>query len=136
MSVFNLGLDQLRTILHVGAVTIWLGGQIVMLGILPTLRQLGADAPKQVAAAFGRVSWPAFAVIIATGIWNILAVDLGDVSTGYNAAFGLKMLLVVAAGFAAAVHQSTDKKSVRAMTGAVGFIASVAAFVVGIGMAH
>ena len=136
VSAFNLGLDQLRTILHVGAVTVWLGGQIVMLGILPTLRQLGADAPKQVAAAFGRVSWPAFAVIIATGIWNILAVDLGDVTTGYNAAFGVKMLLVVAAGLAAAVHQSTDKKSIRGLTGALGFVASVAAFIVGVGMAH
>jgi len=133
---FDLGIDQLRTILHVGAVTVWLGGQIVMLGILPTLRKLGTDAPKQVAAAFGRVSCPAFAVIVVTGIWNILAVDLGQVSTGYNAAFGVKMLLVVVTGMAAALHQSTDKASIRALTGALGFLASIAAFVVGIGMAH
>jgi len=136
VSEFNLGLDQIRTILHVLGVTVWLGGQIVMLGLLPTLRKLGGDVPKEVAAAFGRVSWPAFALIIVTGIWNILEVDLGNVSTGYNAAFGVKMLLVVITGLAAGMHQSTDKPAVRGITGALGFIAAVAAFVVGIAMAN
>jgi len=136
VSEFNLGADQLRVILHILGVTVWLGGQIVMLGLLPTLRKLGGDVPKQVAAAFGRVSWPAFGLVVVTGIWNILAIDLGNVSTGYNMAFGIKMLLVVATGVAAFVHQNTDKASIRGMTGALGFVAAVAAFVLGIGMAH
>ena len=78
----DFGLDQIRTLLHVLGACVWLGGQIVMLGILPTLRKLGGEAPRQVAAAFGRVAWPAFAVLVATGIWNILAIDLANVTTG------------------------------------------------------
>jgi len=132
----EFGLDQIRTALHVLAVCVWLGGQIVMLGILPVLKASGGDLPKQVAAAFGRVEWPAFAVAVATGIWNILAVDLSGVTTGYNMAFGLKMLLVVATGLAAGVHQSTDKPAIRGITGAVGFLAALGAFVIGIAMAH
>lgn len=136
MTSIDFGADQLRTILHLLGVIVWLGGQILMLGILPTLRKLGGDAPKQVAAAFGRVAWPAFVLTVVTGIWNLTAIDLGDVSSGYNAAFGIKMLLVVITGLAAAMHQSTDKAAIRGMTGALGFVASVAALVLGVAMAH
>lgn len=136
MTGIEFGADQIRTILHLLGVSVWLGGQIVMLGLLPALRKLGGDAPKQVAAAFGRVSWPAFGLTIVTGIWNILAIDLADVTTGYNAVFGIKMLLVVTTGLAAAMHQSTDKPAIRGITGGIGFIAAVLAFVLGITMAH
>lgn len=136
MRSIEFGADELRTILHLLGVTVWLGGQIVMLGILPVLHKLGGDVPKQVAAAFGRVAWPAFGLIVATGIWNILAVDLSDVTTGYNAVFGIKMLLVVVTGLAAAMHQSTDKPAVRGITGGLGFAAAVAAFVLGVVMGH
>lgn len=136
MTGFDLGADQLRTILHLLGVTVWLGGQIVLLGVIPILREVGGDLPKRVAGAYGQVAWPAFGLIIATGIWNLLDVDLAEVSSGYNAAFGIKMLLVVATGLAAAIHQSTDKPAVRGISGGIGFVAAVAAFVLGIGMAH
>lgn len=130
----DFGLDQIRTLLHILGACVWLGGQIVMLGLLPTLRKLGGDVPRQVAAAFGRVSWPAFAVLIATGIWNILAIDLANVSTGYNAVFGIKMLLVVLTGFAAGLHQSTDKPVIRGMTGGLGFAGALGALILGVAM--
>jgi putative copper export protein len=132
----SFGADQLRTVLHLIGVTVWLGGQIVMLGLLPALRKLGGDAPKTIAAAYGRVAWPAFGLLVATGIWNILAVDLSDVSTGYNAVFGLKMLAVVVTGFAAAIHQTTDKAAIRGITGGLGFAGALAAFILGVAMAH
>lgn len=132
----NLGADQLRTVLHLLGVIVWIGGQITMLGIVPALRKIGGDAPKQVAAAFGRVAWPAFGLTIVTGIWNLVEVELDNVSTGYNAGFGIKMLLVVVTGFAAALHQSTDKAAVRGLTGALGFAAALGAFVLGVAMAH
>lgn len=136
MEGLDFGFDQIRIALHVLAVSIWLGGQIVMLGILPVLRSIGDDVPKRVAAGFGRVAWPALGIAVATGIWNILAVDLGDVTTGYNIAFGVKLLLVVISGLAAGLHQSTDKPAIRGITGALGFAASLGAFVLGIAMAH
>ena len=66
---------MLRLTLHVLAATVWVGGQFVMAGLLPTVRGLGDSAPRKVAKAFGRLSWPAFWLLIATGVWNYLAVD-------------------------------------------------------------
>ncbi len=136
MTGIEFGADQLRIILHLLGVTVWLGGQIVMLGLLPVLRKAGGDLPKQAAAGFARVAWPAFGLAIVTGIWNIVAVDLSEVTTGYNAVFGIKMLLVIITGLAAGMHQSTDKPSVRGITGGLGFAAALGAFILGVAMGH
>ena len=40
------GLDTLRLFLHVTAAAVWVGGQFVMLGLLPTARQLGDGATQ------------------------------------------------------------------------------------------
>jgi len=65
------------------------------------------------------VAWPAFFVAVATGIWNVLDQD-GSVSSNYNATLVIKVLLVVVAGLAAFQHSRTERRSVRALTGAVG----------------
>lgn len=132
----DFGADQIRVILHLLGVSVWLGGQILMLGLLPVLRKIGGDAPKLAAAGFGRVAWPAFGLAVVTGIWNILEVDLADVSSGYNAIFGIKMILVVVTGVAAAMHQSTNRPAIRGITGALGFAAALGAFVLGATMGH
>lgn len=136
MNEINFGSDQIRIILHLLAVIIWLGGQIVMLGLLPVLRSAGGDLPASAARAWSRIAWPAFVVAVVTGIWNIFAVDLGNVSSGYNAVFGIKMLLVVISGLAAALHQSTDKAALKGLTGALGFLAALLAMVFGVLMGH
>lgn len=136
MKTISFGADDLRTVLHLLGVTVWLGGQILMLGLLPVLRKLGDDAPRQAAAAFGRVAWPAFGVVIVTGIWNMLSVDMASVSTGYNIAFGIKLLLVMVTGFAAFIHQRTTQPAIKGMTGALGFIAALGALVLGVAMSH
>lgn len=132
----NFTLDDVRTILHLLGVIVWLGGQIMMLGLLPVLRKAGGDVPKEAAAAFARVAWPAFALIMFTGIWNVFAVDMAEASTGYNMAFGFKFLFVIASGAAAFVHARTTTPSVKGMTGGLGFLASLAALVIGALMAH
>lgn len=136
MKTISFGADDIRTILHLLGVAVWLGGQILMLGLLPVLRKLGDDAPRQVARGFGRVAWPAFGIVIITGIWNMLSVDMSTVSVGYNIAFGVKLLLVMVTGFAAFAHQRTTTPAVKAVTGALGLVASLAALVLGVMMAH
>ena len=136
MTDASFGVDEIRTVLHLLAVSVWVGGQIVVLGLLPALRRLDDDdAPRAAAAAFGRVAWPAFAVAVATGIWNILAVDLADATTGYNLTFLVKLTLVVISGGAAAVHQNTPSPAIRGVTGAAGFSAALGALVAGVAMA-
>ena len=70
------GLDGFRLILHVLAATVWVGGQLTMVGLLPTIRTLGEDAPKKAAQALGRLLWPAYALLIITGFWNVGALQV------------------------------------------------------------
>ena len=101
----TLDLDTIRIMLHVLGVTVWLGGQIVLVGILPVLREANVEGlPAQVARAFMKVAAPAFALTFVTGIWNLIAVDLQAASSGYNAVFGIKFILVLVSGGAASVH--------------------------------
>ena len=66
------GLGGFRLILHFGG-HVWVGGQFTVAGLLPTVRSLGEDAPKKVALALARLLWPAYAVLVITGFWNISA---------------------------------------------------------------
>jgi len=133
----SLSADTIRIFLHVLAVTVWLGGQIVMLALLPVLRGAGVEGlPAKAAQAFQRVAWPAFALAFVTGIWNILAVEMADASSGYNAVFGIKFLLVIVSGAAAWVHSKTDNPAVRGATGGIGFLAALVAMFLGFVMAH
>ena len=136
MRTINFTLDDLRTILHLLGVTVWVGGQILMLGLLPVLRGIGGDAPAKAAAGFGRVAWPAFALIFITGMWNVFAVDMADVSFGWSMTFGFKFLLVLISGAAAFLHQRTNKPAMRGATGAIGFVTALAALVLGALMSH
>mgnify|MGYP000947335284 CR=1 FL=1 len=72
-------LSMIRLFLHVLAATIWVGGQIVLAGAVPALRAKGLDmAPRIVAKAYARLAWPAFGVLVLTGMWNLVEVDVTD----------------------------------------------------------
>ena len=129
------GLDGFRLILHVLAATIWVGGQFTVAGLLPTIRSLGEGAPKQVARALGRLLWPAYAVLLVTGVWNIGAVDAKHASSAWNAVLGIKITVVVIAGVAVFLHQRSTSKAGLAVWGAVGALASVAALALGVFLA-
>lgn len=122
----------IRIFLHLLGVTVWVGGQIVMAALVPAIRGLGPEATKIAANRFGKVAWPFYALLVATGIWNLFEVDLGSVSTGYHMTLGIKLLLVAASGVAAFVHSATDSKVVMAATGGGGFVAAIGAFGCGV----
>ncbi len=124
--------DTIRVTLHVLAATVWVGGQITLAGLLPTVRGLGDDAPRQVARAFNRVAWPAYGVLVVTGVWNLLEVQVGDRDTEYHVTLGVKLLVVAASGIAAGVHASTRSKALLAATGAIGALAALAAVLLGV----
>ena len=68
--MLSVSWDTIRLFLHVLAATIWVGGQITLAALVPVLRRLGADIPRAAARRFNQVAWPAFAVLVITGIWN------------------------------------------------------------------
>ena len=75
-SFATLTLNTVRTFLHLLGVAGWIGGQILMLGLLGVLRSLGPDAPRIAAIRFGWVAWPCFALAVTTGVWSLTEVGL------------------------------------------------------------
>jgi putative copper export protein len=128
----SFDIDSIRILLHVLGVTVWVGGQIVMLSLLPILRGAGVDElPARAARGFQRVAWPAFGLAFVTGIWNIIAVDMGDTTTAYSVVFGIKFLLVVLSGIAAYAHAVSDRAAIKGMMGAVAFASALGAMILG-----
>lgn len=127
--------DTIRLTLHVLAATVWVGGQITLGGLLPTVRSLGEDVPRQVARAFNRIAWPAYAVLVATGVWNLLEVRVGDRDSAYHATLGAKLLVVALSGAAAGVHATTRTRALLAASGAVGGISALVAVLLGVQLA-
>jgi putative copper export protein len=127
-----LTLESLRLFLHVTAATVWVGGQLTLLGLLPILREIGPDAPKAAARRFNVIAWSAFGVLFITGIWNLLAESPGSKGTAWNATLGMKLVMVSATGIAAAFHAGARSKAVLAIGGAVSLLAGLAAVLLGI----
>lgn len=125
-------LDTVRLTLHVLAASVWVGGQIVMVGLVGPARQLGADAPKTLARAFARMAWPAFGVLVLTGIWNVTAVHYSSQDSAWKAVLMAKILVVLLAGAATGLHQRASTKGQLALWGSVAGLSSVAALVMGI----
>lgn len=73
-----------RLFLHILAATVWVGGQITLAGLVPGLRAIDEGAPRAVARRFNRIAWPAFGLAVLTGIWNIMAIDVGNTSTEWQ----------------------------------------------------
>ena len=124
-------LDTVRLSLHILAVCIWIGGQLVVAAAVPVLREVGSDAPRLVARRFGQVAWPAFGLAVVTGSWSILTLPSGQ-SFEYNVTLGVKLLLVVVSGVAAFVHQQTASPALRGATGGLGLVSALGALVRGV----
>jgi putative copper export protein len=129
------GLGGFRLILHLLAATIWVGGQLTVAGLLPTIRGLGEDAPKKVARAFSRLLWPAYFVLIITGFWNIGALGVSQASNAWKTVLFVKIGVVALAGVAVFLHQEATSKRALAIWGAIGALASVAALCLGVFLA-
>jgi len=125
-------IDAIRLSLHVLAAAVWVGGQVTVAGLLPTVRTLGGEAPRAVARAFGRLQWPAYLVLIATGIWNVLAVDPRRAGGAWNVVLGVKIGVVLLAGAGALWHQRARTRVGLALWGAVASLASLGALVLGV----
>ena len=100
----DISFTTVRLFIHVLAATVWVGGQIVMVGLVPLARSISADAPRLLARRFGLLSWPALAILTFTGIWNVLAIDIREYPSAYRVKFGLKMTCYLITALGAVLH--------------------------------
>jgi putative copper export protein len=124
-------IDTIRIFLHVLAASVWVGGQIVLAGLVPSLRRAYPDATKIAARAYARIAWPAYGVVVVTGLWNLVEIDVADTSTPYQVTVFVKVSLAIVSGAAAAVHQVGRSKVALAVGGAVGLLAALGAMFCG-----
>ncbi len=125
-------LDTIRLTLHVLAATVWVGGQIVMMGLVGPARTLGGDAPQTLAArlrphGLAGLRGPRRHRPLEHHHFHLVRPELG--LEGRAVA---KIVVVVLAGLGAFLHQRATTKGQLALWGSVAGTASVAALVMGV----
>lgn len=123
--------DTIRLFLHVLAATVWVGGQITLAGLVPVLRRLGADIPRAAARRFNVIAWPAFGILVITGIWNIAAVH-SQIKGSYETTLVVKLVVVVISGVTAALHARARRPAGLAIFGALTALSALAALFLGV----
>lgn len=126
--------DTIRLFLHVLAATIWVGGQVTLAALVPALRAAGSDVPKAAANAYNRIAWPAFAVLLLTGMWNISA-EHDKEHGAYQTTLIVKVVIVAASGLSAYLHAQAKSRKAMAALGALTGVTALAATFVGIMLA-
>jgi putative copper export protein len=132
--MLSVNWDTIRLFVHVLAATIWVGGQITLAALVPLLRRAGADIPRAAARRFSLVAWPAFAVLVITGIWNVVAVR-SQITGRYEATLVVKLVAVAVSGVAALLHARARSPAGLAVFGALTGVSALAALFLGIVLA-
>jgi putative copper export protein len=95
------------------------------------LRRLSPDAPRAVARRFNLIAWPAFVVVVATGIWNITQVH-PDWDSSYGTTLIVKLVVVAASSLSAYLHTRARSRRSLGVFGAVSGVTAVGALFLGI----
>ncbi|MBA9004403.1 CopD family protein [Thermomonospora cellulosilytica] len=125
-----VSLDTIRVFLHVLAATVWVGGQLTLTALLPVLRGAGGDTSRLAARKFNAVAWPAFAVLVLTGVWNIA--EAGDMPSDYRATLHAKIAVVAVSGIAALLHARSSSRRGLAITGSISGLTALIALFMGV----
>ncbi len=128
-------LTALRLTLHILAATIWVGGQLTLAGLVPTLKDAGEGVVTAAAKAFSRLAWPAYVVLIATGLWNYASFNMNEVSTAWKIVLAVKITVALFAGLATFLHQKARSRGQIAFWGSVSGLSAVAALTLGVFLA-
>lgn len=97
--------------LHLISGAVWTGGLITLAVTVGALRKAGADREhlRAAARAFGKLSWGAMAVLVVTGVIQVIGLPAG--STNFRGEFGrtlfVKLMLVGLVAGLALFHQMT-----------------------------
>jgi putative copper export protein len=97
--------STIRVFLHVFGAMVWVGGQFSLGFLVPVLRrEAGTETVRAAARRFQLVAWPAFGLLLATGIWNLVEMHVADQDSEYLRTLFVKLVLVALSGVTAAGH--------------------------------
>jgi putative copper export protein len=132
--MLSVGWHTIRMFLHVLAATVWVGGQLTLAALVPALRGLGSEVTRAAARRFNQMAWPAFAVLVATGIWNIVADEHKDTGA-YRTTLIVKLAVVAVSGVTAFLHARARSTLTLAVYGALTASTALGALFVGVMLA-
>jgi hypothetical protein len=87
--------------------------------------------PGVAARRFNAVAWPAFGVLVLTGLWNVIA-ERDEVSGSYQTTLVVKLVVVLLSGAAAYLHTRARSPRGLAVWGALSGLAALAALFLGV----
>jgi putative copper export protein len=126
--------DIVRLALLVTAAVVWVGGQPPWLRSCPPSGGKRPRALVPAARQFARLAWPAYAALVATGIWNIIAVHPSSQGSAWQTVLAIKIMVAVTSGVTAWLHQTTTTRG-RAVWGALTSHSALSALVHGVALA-
>jgi putative copper export protein len=133
--------------LHIVAACVWIGGQMTVAAIIPMLRDQRALA-RRVGRRYQSIAWPAFAVLIVTGVLNVGSAGLRWSQLFDNAegrTLVVKLGFVALSGLAAGVHALVQAPRGReaggsplasAVLGSLSLVAALLAALYGVAIAR
>lgn len=128
-------INGIRLSIHVLAATVWVGGQITLAGMVPSVRKVSPEAITAAARAFARLSWPAFWILVLTGFWNIGSVNMSSQTTAWKIVLGIKIVIVIISGASAYLHAKAKTTKGIAIWGGIAGLSAVSALVTGVFLA-
>lgn len=123
-------LESLRLFLHVLGATIWVGGQLTLAALVPILRG-NDDLPKRAARAFNRIAWPAYFLLVLTGLWNVMS-EADEADQTWWITLTLKVVLVALSGVSALLHARASSRTGLAFWGALTGLTALGSLYVGV----
>jgi putative copper export protein len=126
-----VGWTTVRLFLHVLAATVWVGGQLTLAALVPALRRAAPGVTGLAARRFNQVAWPAFAVLVLTGTWNVVAVR-PEITGSYRTTLIVKLIVVLVSGVTAALHARARSPAGLAAFGALTGFSALAALFLGV----
>ena len=86
------------------------------------------------ARAYNRIAWPAFGLIVFTGMWNLMQLSMDNITIPQGL-FGVKMVFVLLSGAGALVHQmARGNKAMLAVGGAFASVFAALALLWGVAL--
>jgi putative copper export protein len=128
--VLTVGWGDVLVTLHVLGATVWVGGQLMLAGLVPVLRRAAPEAVPLVARTYARLAWTAFALLVVTGVLNVVTSAHGGAA--YRRTLTVKLALVLLSAATAFAHQRARRTAARAWTAATSLATALVAVLLGV----
>lgn len=122
-------MTALRLFLHVssGAAWVFAGAALLWLSI-------NGEAPRRTADALGSVASVALSIVVATGIWNVMANEDAGAAGEHADLLGLKLLAALLSFSAGWLHRRSEAHRIRVASAGVLVGAGLVALYLGVAL--